>query len=137
MKCDEIIEAVQQSAELDTREQAREAVTAVLSTCARSLPAAVRHQHAQQLPGLLEESMEPFGRPHPLDGSHVIAEVGWRLEVEPTRACRVTRAVLKVLRIHDPDFLADLTAHLGADVVSMLAAEQEPTHVVRATEKRQ
>ncbi|MFE3280598.1 hypothetical protein [Nocardia sp. NPDC059239] len=59
-----------------------------------------------------------------------------RLEVAPTRACRLTRAVLKVLQIHDPDFLADLTAHLGAGVVSMLAAEQEPTHVIHGTEKR-
>ncbi|MFE3001379.1 DUF2267 domain-containing protein [Nocardia sp. NPDC059246] len=59
MKCDEIIEAVQQLAELDTRGQAREAVMAVLSTCARSLPAAVRHQYGQQLPGLLEGPVPP------------------------------------------------------------------------------
>ncbi|MGW5229197.1 DUF2267 domain-containing protein [Nocardia niigatensis] len=125
MKCHEIIEAVQQSAEL-TREEASAAVTAVLSACARCLPALVRHQYGERLPGLVEESMEPFGSPHPLDATHVIAEVGWRLEVAPTRACRLTWAVLNVLRTQDPDFFADLTTQLGADVVSLLTAEQEP-----------
>ncbi|MEV6102936.1 DUF2267 domain-containing protein [Nocardia sp. NPDC051981] len=122
-----MLDAVARAAELDTSDQARDALTAVLATCAHCLPPPVRHRHAHRLPGLFEPAIDAYGEPRPLDSTTVIAEVAWRLEVAPERAHQLIAAVLHTLQIQDPDLLADLTAHLRADVIDLLTTP--PHHV--------
>ncbi|MFE5286552.1 DUF2267 domain-containing protein [Nocardia sp. NPDC056611] len=122
----ELLDAVQPAAELDTSDQARNAVSAVLATCAHCLPPPVRHRLADRLPGFLESALSRYGTPRALDCTAVIAEVAWRLAVSPERARHLIDVVLRVLRLQDPELLADLTAHLRVDVVDQLTTAPEP-----------
>lgn len=122
MKYQDLVESVRDHAGLDSAEQAREAVSAVLSTLAHGLRPAERHQLAEQLPGAFDSAVEVPGPPEIRHGSGVVLEIAQRLTVSPERARYLGQAVIRALRTGDPETVDTLKSTLSSDALDVLAS---------------
>lgn len=126
MKYQDLVESVRDQAGLDSSEQARSAVSAVLATLAHSLPPQARERMARILPGWFDPAAEVPGSQEVRDGTGMLIEIGRRLETTPERARYLGQAVLDCLRSGAPDLVEYLREQLSSDVLDVLAEVGEP-----------
>lgn len=120
MRYQELVESVRDRAGMDSTEQARDSLSAVLSTLGHCLPPEQRSRLAERLPGSLEPAADVPGPPEIRDGSGLVVEIGQRLDVPPERARYLAQAVVGSLREGDPELIAGLREHLSSDILDVL-----------------
>ncbi len=125
MKYQDLIESVRTDARLDSNEQARGTVSAVLTTVAHGIPPEDRTRLAEALPGSLESTAEVPGPRQPRDGAEVVTEIGRRLGVAAERARYLAQAVFGALRANDPELADRIHGALDADVREVLTPSGE------------
>lgn len=131
MRYQELVESVRDSVPLDTAEDARDAVDAVLATVAHCVTPDMREHLAERLPSALRQAVEVPGETEIRDGDALIIEIGRRTGTDAERARYLGQAVFESMRSLDPDLVGELRGELHSNLLQVLAPVGEPPDLAR------
>lgn len=124
-----LVEGVRNRARLDSGQEARPVVEAVLSTLAHGLPRDARQRLAEALPSRVRPAVDVSGTSPPRTGHAFVDQVGELLGEPPERARYLAMAVLGELRAEDSDLTEALREHMPQDTVEVLQSAGEPADI--------